>query len=149
MSGGESLEPKVEIRAMELGDCSAVIAFWKKVAEGIFLSAADSVEKTSDFLKRNPGMSFLALCEGEVVGTALCGEDGLSGHIYHLAVDDQHRRKKLGTNLVDKCLQALKKAEISICHLGFTESNLVGESFWLSLGWRKREGFKLMHADVL
>ena len=72
-----------------------VLTLWRK-SEGVGLSDADSNKSIHSYLKRNPGMSFVAKAEGKIVGAVLGGQDGRRGYIHHLAVRDDFRRQGIG-----------------------------------------------------
>ena len=110
-----------------------VLTLWQQ-CEGIGLSNADSQENIGSYLERNPGMSFVALNEGQIIGAVLAGHDGRRGYIYHLAVHPEWRRHGLGRQLVDQCLQVLKGAGIQKCHLFIFNDNTGGIAFWKSIG---------------
>ena len=114
-----------------------VFALWRD-CNGIGLSSADSRECIQNYLERNPGMSFVAVADGSVVGTILGGHDGRRGYIHHLAVRSVFRRKGLGRRLVDRCLGVLADAGIQKCHVFVIDGNDDGIAFWESAGWSAR-----------
>ena len=73
-------------REFLIGDYEAAIELWKRV-EGLEIAEGDDKESVSQFVKRNPGLSRVAVDGSTIVGVVLCGHDGRRGHIYHLAVD--------------------------------------------------------------
>ena len=93
----------IEIREFTIEDYEPVYALWK-ASEGIDLSDADSKEGIKHFLEHNPGLSFIAVQDKQVVGAALCGHDGRRGYIHHLAVAKSHRRQGIGKSLVGRCI---------------------------------------------
>jgi len=114
-----------------------VVQLWQR-CPGVGLSEADSRENLEIFLKRNPGLSFLARSAGEIVGTILAGHDGRRGYIYHLAVLPSHRRRGIGTTLVRRCLSALAAQGIAKCHIFVFADNDPGKRFWAAAGWSER-----------
>lgn len=72
-----------------------------KSGEGIGLSNADSQENIAGFLERNPNLSFVAVANGKIIGTVLCGHDGRRGYIYHVMVSDAYRNQGIGKALVN------------------------------------------------
>lgn len=135
------MEFKISLMTAEQYD--VVSALWKHI-EGIGLSSADSEESISSFLKKNPGLSFVACESARIVGTILCGQDGRRGYIYHLAVHPDFRRRGLGRKLVQRCLDALQEAGINKCHLFVFQNNLTGMAFWKSVGWESRHDISAM-----
>jgi phosphinothricin acetyltransferase len=124
-------------------DYNEIILLWQQ-CEGVGLSGADSRENIHSFLLQNPGMSFVALKEGRIIGTILVGHDDHRGYIYHLAVHPDQRRKGLGRSLVERSLQALRDAGIQKCHLLVFNNNDPGITFWKSVGWEQRTDLLVM-----
>ena len=120
-----------------------VLTLWQQ-CEGIGLSSADSRENIQSYLKRNPGMSFVARTQSLLVGAILAGHDGRRGYIHHLAVHPEWRRQGLGRQLVDRCLQVLKGAGIQKCHLFIFNDNTGGIDFWKSVGWEFRKDISVI-----
>lgn len=123
------------------------LALWKR-CEGIGLSEADEREPLHKFLLKNPGLNFVALEGGRIVGTCLCGSDGRRGYLYHLAVDPAYRRKGIGKHLVEHTLQALAGQGIQKCHIMVFGSNVSGLAFWKSADWVTRPEIVLMSHNV-
>lgn len=96
----------VKIREMVTADYDSVIALWCKT-EGMSIRDADSKESIASYLKRNPGLSFVAESDKEIVGAVLVGTDGRRGYLQHLAVSTECRGQRLGCNLYPKRLTLL------------------------------------------
>jgi N-acetylglutamate synthase len=122
------------IEPMTLDVYDAVVAFWRQ-QEGIGLNESDAREPLARFLERNPGMSLIARSSGDIVGAVLCGHDGRRGYLHHLAVAADHRRRGLGTALVERCLASLAAAGIPKCNIFLFNDNDEGRQFWLRLGY--------------
>ena len=131
------------IRKLTIRDYDQVRALWRS-CEGIGLTGADSQEGIRGFLRRNPGLSFLAVRNGQVVGSALCGHDGRRGFIYHLAVAPSARRQGIGQALANRCLSGLRSIGIERCHIVVFKRNRAGRRFWANVGWVERTELKLM-----
>jgi ribosomal protein S18 acetylase RimI-like enzyme len=93
-------------------------------------------------------MSFVATQNGKVVGAVLCGHDGRRGYLHHLAVHPDSRRRGIGRQLADRCLQALKKAGIQKCHLFSLSGNADGDQFWRAVGWHFRSDLDLFSMEI-
>ena len=129
----------MNIREMEVEDFPQVLALWNRI-EGVGLNESDSEEQLTQFLKRNPGFSFVATDEsGSIIGAVLSGHEGRRGYLHHLAVDPEYRGQLLGSSLVDHCLEKLKEAEILKCNLFLYRDNHDGRTFWEKGGWKIRE----------
>jgi len=138
----------INIHEMSIDDYETIYALWEK-SDSIGLSKADSHHGIKIFLERNPGMSFTAWKEGQLVASVLCGHDGRRGYIHHLMVDPDFRRQGLGQSLVSRCMFALTRIGIQKCHLFVLEDNIQGKKFWERLGWTKRVELALMSQQIL
>lgn len=121
--------PTPTVVAFERSHLPAALALWRSMP-GIGLSEADEPAALAAFLRRNPGLSFVALDGSELVGTLLCGHDGRRGLIHHLAVAPEQRRRGLGRALLDAALAALQAQGIGKCHLMVFADNTEGLAFW-------------------
>ena len=129
-------------RAMTIDDYDAAIALWSE-SEGVRLRDADSREGIEKYLLRNPGLSFVAEGERELVGTIMAGHDGKRGYVQHLSVANSHRRSGIATGLVNRCLEALKNEGILKSHLMILAENEAAKSFWANQGWACRSDILL------
>ncbi len=133
----------IVIREMAAQDYDEVLALWR-ASEGVGLSDADSEESIARYLDCNPGLSFVAHDGERLVGAVLCGHDGRRGYIHHLAVGKSYRRQGLGRALVDRCLSALRRAEIAKCHIFVFADSQDTVAFWKSIGWTQRVELVMM-----
>jgi ribosomal protein S18 acetylase RimI-like enzyme len=127
----------VLIQEMTVQDYDKVRALWQE-SEGIELSEVDSKDDIARFLERDPGLSFVARDNGQLVGVVLCSHDGRRGYIDQLAVRKSHRRQGIGKELVVRCLYNLMRIGIHKCHLFVLEDNQDAIAFWKKLGWAER-----------
>ncbi len=137
----------MEIFEMSMADHAECVALWQ-ITPGIGLSQSDSPEGIARFLQANPGGSFVARENGELVGTVLCGSDGRRGYLYHLAVRESHRGRGLGRALVEKSLETLRAAGIEKCHIFVYGDNTEGQAFWTHTGWKLRTTLVIMTRDL-
>ena len=133
-----SLTRDVEIHEMQISDYDEVYELWSKTS-GVGLSDADKKENIEKFLIRNKGLSFVCRYKDKIIGTIMCGHDGRRGYIYHVAVAEEYRGRGIGRMLVERSLEKLKSEGINKCHLFVIADNTVGNAFWASIGWDKRE----------
>jgi len=129
-------------RTMTINDYDAAIALWSE-SEGVRIRDADSRQGIEKYLLRNPGLSFVAEVEGDLVGTIMAGHDGKRGYVQHLSVADSHRRLGIATRLVSLCLEALKNEGIQKSHLMILPENEAAQTFWASQGWAYRSDILL------
>lgn len=128
----------IEIRPMTIEDYDEIFAMWQITTKRA-LSEADSRENIEFYLRRNPGMSQVAVADGEIIGTVLCGHDGRRGFIHHMAVKESFRRHNVASKMAKAALEALKSDGIYKTHIFCYTNNNLGQSFWSALGWQKRE----------
>jgi ribosomal protein S18 acetylase RimI-like enzyme len=122
---------------MVVQDIPAALALWQGLP-GIGLRAADSPPALSRYLARNPGTSFVALANGELVGVSLAGHDGRRGLLHHVAVASRYQKNGIGRRLVEACLGALKEQGIEKVILFVKADNAEGKAFWKKCGWNER-----------
>lgn len=127
------------IRAMTIEDYEEVYALWMSIKGFAMRSLDDSRDGVARFLKRNPDTSVVAVEEGKIVGSILCGYDGRRGCLYHVCVHENYRRQGIGKAMVVYCMKALEKEEISKVSLIAFTKNDIGNAFWKEIGWTKRE----------
>lgn len=87
----------------------ACLQLWK---DNGFPPEHDFELRLKAFLKANPGLSKVALEGEECIGVALCSENGFSGYIFRLVVDEAHRGSGLGFRLITGCEESLSKRGI-------------------------------------
>ena len=109
--------------AMTLQDYDQVMALCAG-RPGALIRDADSPEPFARYLRRNPGLSFVARDGEALAGCILCGHDGRRGYLNHLVVDQSHRRLGVGRRLSELALAGLEKAGIHKCHLLVLPDNL-------------------------
>ena len=128
---------QVTIRPFEIADYPAARTLWDRTP-GVGLSAADEAAPVAAYLRRNPGLSLVAMAGTELAGTVLCGHDGRRGLIHHLVTAEAHRRKGIGRRLLDGALAGLSAAGIDKCHLMVFRENAAGMAFWRGVGAAER-----------
>jgi N-acetylglutamate synthase len=125
-----------------------VISLWKK-SEGVALSDADSESNIRKYVERNPGMSFIAAEDRDlIIGAVLCGHDGRRGYIHHLAVKPAFRRRGVGRRLIEACLYSLRAAGITKCHIFLLNENEKGLEFWRRIGWTPRTDVRIVSRTI-
>jgi len=134
MASPQRPTPKVSISKMTSAHYPAVLKIWKSDG-GIGLGPGDEKAGISRYLKRTPGMSFVAKIQSRIVGTILAGHDGRRGYIYHLFVAPEQRGKQIGNRLLETALKALKKEGIPRCIVTVLKENTVGNDFWRAKAW--------------
>jgi ribosomal protein S18 acetylase RimI-like enzyme len=137
------------IREMIIEDYPEIIDIWK-TTPGISIDEEDSEEKMIVFLKRNPGLSFVAIISGKIIGTIKGAQDGRRGYISHLAVIPKYRTCGISKALIEQTMQGLTKQGISKCNLYVLDSNPNALSFWQHNGWNILEyDFRMLQKKII
>lgn len=110
-----------------------------RATPGLTWRTADARPAIERYLVRNPGLSFVARCETQLVGCVLCGHDGRRGYLQHLAVNPKYQKGGVGRQLVERCLTALQQLGIEKVHLDVLIENQAAQQFWQHLGWSRRD----------
>ena len=130
----------MQLRLLTMDDYNSIYALWSSTPGMGLRTLDDSNEGIERFLKRNPTTCFAALNDMEsIIGVILCGHDGRSGYIYHMAVAPECRRLGIGTMLVDAALEALRQEGIHKAALVAFSTNEAGNRFWESIGFSERK----------
>ena len=124
------------IQKMTLKHYDAAVKLWKQ-CEGVHLGKADEREAIARYLRRNAGLSLVAMDEGHLVGPVLCGHDGRRGILHHLAVAKNGRRKGVGKMLVTQACEGLKACGLDRCWILILANNGSARQFWKALGWQE------------
>lgn len=133
---------------MKIGDYEEVAELWRKT-EGVGLNESDTRPNIAAYLKRNPGMSFVARAGSKIIGAVPCGHDGRRGYLHHLAVAKENRKRGLGRRLVESCLARLRKHGITRCNLFVFAGHHDGQSFWIHNDFKQREDLRVMQRPIL
>ncbi|MBN1531173.1 MAG: GNAT family N-acetyltransferase [Spirochaetes bacterium] len=123
------------------------VSLWRSDS-GIGSGPADERGQIALFLRRNPGLSLVALRDDRVVGTVLCGHDGRRGFLYHLYVLPEHRRRGVGRMLADRAIRGLRGAGVTRCHIMVFLDNEAGRRFWEATGFWFRSDIGIMSLDL-
>lgn len=126
-------------RAMTIEDYDQIYELWMHINGFGIRSIDDSREGIARFLKRNPTTSVVAEIDGKIVGGILCGHDGRRGCFYHVCVAPNYRRMGIGKKMVVFAMEALKAEQINKVSLIAFTTNDIGNAFWNTIGWTKRE----------
>lgn len=127
-----------QIREMTIGDYEDIMKLFHETP-GISVRDADSREATEFYLQRNPGLSFVAVADENIVGCVMSGHDGRRGYLQHLVVRPEYRRLGIGEALFTACLDALQRIGIYKTHIFVFKNNDLGNGFWRGMGWMLRD----------
>jgi N-acetylglutamate synthase len=128
----------MKIRELTIGDYDFIVDLFRQTP-GVTFREADCRESTQRYLKRNPGLSFVAVAGKEIIGCVMCGHDGRRGYLQHLVVKQEFRRKGIGEKLFRQCIDALKETGIDKTHIFVFRNNDLAHDFWMNRGWQQRD----------
>jgi len=129
----------MEIRLMQISDYEEVYQLWHHTQGMALRNYDDSKEGISKFLKKNPSSNFVAVVNNKIIGVILCGMDGRRAYIYHTTVDENYRKKGIGSALLNAVYEAIQEAGIHKSGLLVLKNNEIGNQFWQKKGWDKRD----------
>lgn len=124
----------MQIIQMTIDHYQQVLELMKNTS-GITIRDVDSREAIEKYLCRNPGLSFLAISNGKVIGCALCGHDGRRGYLQHVIVAPQYRKQGIASRLVQNCLEKLQEIGIYKTHIDVLVDNHDANRYWMKRGW--------------
>ena len=130
---------EVQILPMREDDYDAVRALWLTIRGFGIRALDDSREDVARFIRRNPTTSVVAVANGRIIGSILCGSDGRQGALYHVCVAREYRRRRIGTRMVGYCMAHLREMGINKVSLIAFANNDVGNAFWRQIGWKKSD----------
>jgi ribosomal protein S18 acetylase RimI-like enzyme len=97
---------EIIIRRARQDEVDAVLQLWAKTRSA-HASIADRREDVERLVGDSPAALLVAEEDGPIVGAVIAGWDGWRGNIYRLAVDDPHRRRGIGLQLIRAAEQYL------------------------------------------
>ena len=128
-----------EIKTMEEKDYEAVYQLWTTIHGFAMRSLDDSKEGVTRVLKRNPGLSVMAVADGQVVGSILVGHDGRRACFYHVCVKEEYRNHGIGKAMATEAMVRLKEEGITKVQLVAFKGNKLGNGFWQAEQWIMRD----------
>ena len=138
----------VAIRLMSISDYDGVYDLWINTPGMGLNTTDDSCEGIEKYLKRNPTTSFVAECDGKIVGVIMSGHDGRRGYIHHTAVLPAYRNQGIAKQLVDRAVSALEAEGINKVALVAFKTNEIGNGFWESVGFTKRDDLVYRNKNI-
>jgi ribosomal protein S18 acetylase RimI-like enzyme len=138
----------VEIRAYREADFEGLDALWREAFPN------DAPRNRAEFavpakLAFQPDLLFVAVQEGDILGSIMAGYDGHRGWLYAVAVHAKHRRAGLGTILVRHGEDALQRLGCGKINLQVRSTNETVVRFYQHLGYVIEErvslGRRILH----
>jgi ribosomal protein S18 acetylase RimI-like enzyme len=135
-----SLPPGIELRRYcHPDDYVSVVKVWESVGEGIHISFSDSPEELEKLVNRSPGLFFLAVDQGKIIGTVMAGFDGRRGLIYHLAVLPEYQNRHIGSVLLNQVEKSLNELGCRKIYLFVLPVNMNTAGFYRQLGYEQMD----------
>ena len=128
------------IREMSHSDYD-IIRLLANNSEGIHFPSEQNEQWHCDFIKRNPGLCFVALDHDQIDGFVYVGYDGRRATIYHLTVNSNKRTSGIGSALLRKCESAISNLPIPRARLMVLSSNTHAKDFFMKRGWSKMDDY--------
>ncbi len=138
----------VNIRVMTIADYDGVYDLWINTPGMGLNTTDDSRDGIDKYLKRNPTTSFVAECDGKIIGVIIAGNDGRRGFIYHTAVLPDYRNQGIGRKLVDNAMSALEKEGLNKVALVVFDRNEIGNGFWENIGFTVRDDLVYRNKNI-
>ena len=141
------MQAEILFRPLASSDYDQVISLWQR-CEGVEVAEGDDRASFDFYLRRNPGLSFVASLGREIVGATLCGHDGRRGLFYHLAVAPEHRGQGVGRKILQQGLAGLRAIGISRATILVATDNPDGRAFWVRQGFEEIAGAIPLGIDI-
>lgn len=122
------------IRKYQAQDKEALIALWEEV----FPKAAPHNQPARVIEEKLAvdDLIFVAEQEGKIIGACQAGYDGHRGWLYGVAVSPEKRRRGIGTELINKAVEALREQGCGKVNLQIRAGNTAVAKFYKSLGFK-------------
>ena len=130
-----------EIDRYDVKHQKAVINLWEKC--GLIVPQNDPVEDIQRKLAFQPELFFIALSDGQLIGSVMVGYEGHRGWLNYLAVLPSFQKRGYGKKLVNKAIVELRKMGCLKLNLQVRKSNTAVIEFYKHLGFKEEERISL------
>ena len=120
---------------------SAVIDLWNKCS--LIVPHNDPIEDIQKKLDFQPELFFIALLNGQLIGSIMVGYEGHRGWINYLAVLPSFQKRGYGRKLINKAIVELRKIGCLKINLQVRTSNASVVGFYKHLGFEEEERISL------
>jgi len=139
----------IRIREFDISqDYEKVRNLWKGAGAGIQLRRSDDRDEILKKLQRDPDLFLVATSDEKIIGTVIGGFDGRRGLIYHLAVDQDYREKRIGSQLMDDVENRLRLKGCIKSYLLVTRENESAMQFYEKRGWQHMDYLLVYGKDL-
>lgn len=114
-----------------------IVALWKRC--GLVVEHNDPRKDIERKQVHSPELFLLALMDGRVVGSLMCGYEGHRGWLNYLAIDPELQGQGLGSELVQAGVEKLRQLGCAKINLQVRESNKAAVAFYRQLGFNQDE----------
>lgn len=134
---------KYKIRTMTASDYDEVYKLWHSIKSFAIRQIDDSRDGIVKFLKRNKTTCVVAVCDGKIIGSILCGHDGREACFYHVCVREDMRNHGVATHMVNYIIDKLNKLSINKIRLVAFKNNKLGNKFWKDIGFAQNKNINI------
>ena len=132
-----------KIRKMVIGDYAEVYKLWHEIKNFAIRQIDDSKEGIVKFLNRNKTTCGVAVYDGKIIGSILCGHDGREACFYHVCVREDMRNHGVATHMVNYIIDKLNKLNINKIRLVAFKNNKLGNKFWKDIGFAQNKNINI------
>jgi len=119
----------------------AVVDLWKRC--GLVILQNDPVEDIRKKMSFQPELFFIALREGQLIGSVMVGYEGHRGWLNYLAVLPPFQKRGYGKKLVNRAIAELRKIGCLKLNLQVRKSNAAVIEFYKHLGFEEEARISL------
>jgi ribosomal protein S18 acetylase RimI-like enzyme len=119
----------------------AVVDLWEKC--GLIVPQNDPIEDIQKKLDFQPDLFFVALLDGQLIGSVMVGYEGHRGWLNYLAVLPSFQKRGYGRKLVNKVIVELGKIGCLKLNLQVRKSNTAVIEFYKHLGFKEEDRISL------
>jgi ribosomal protein S18 acetylase RimI-like enzyme len=130
-------------------DYDAALALWRSIDKGIHVGPSDTPEEIQKKAAFAPELFLVAELDGRIIGTVIGGYDGRRGMVYHLAVAEEYRHQRIGSQLMEEVERRLRARGCLKCYLLVTPDNSEAGFFYKQIGWKHVEEEHLYKKEFL
>jgi len=117
-------------------DYDRVLNLWKTIDFGMQVGRSDTPEEIKKKIERDPDLFLVAEQDDQIIGTVIGGFDGRRGMVYHLAIDQNHRRRGIGSALLARVENRLQAKGCLKVYLLVLDDNISAKNFYEECGWQ-------------
>jgi ribosomal protein S18 acetylase RimI-like enzyme len=133
--------PHISLSKLESLQIPKLLDFWKENAEND-ARPEDNDELVKQLLLHDPEAIIIAFIDDEIVGSVIAGWDGWRGSIYRLAVIKKLKRSGIGSLLMKKAEERLRRLGATRVNAMVLEENEDAKMFYSQLEYEAQEKWR-------